>query len=234
LRFSMARAGRPRGGGRVVDSFAGVELSPGLEQSLKPAEFRRFLQLGALTAGNRWLDKWLPMRWNTQYAVNVLGAAPGRDGVPFFHYGRMIQHAASSRARVAARGRSVELQIKIPAMGLNFHAGQRKAFTRLPLPERLDIDQWFAQTIEAAMIAAATGKGSLLGRGGKGPRMQRIRLTTTDATALRGMRQNVRASTLARRSALRERSGQAFAGIRRNRDLARAAKRNADALRAPR
>jgi hypothetical protein len=147
-----------RSRGSFVSSFAGVELSPGLEEMLSETGIRTYLRHAGTVAGNNWLIKYLPLRWEPLYARQVLGAQPGRDGVPFFSQGRMILQAAQSRVRTRERARAVELRISIPAGGLAFHPQLRRAFTRLPSNEMADIMAWHAAALKSSVAEAMARK----------------------------------------------------------------------------
>ena len=158
--------------GGFVNSFAGVELSPGLEEAMSPAGFRNLLTYAAATAGNNWISKWLPKRWDPQYAKTMLGADGGKDGIPFFSRGRLIASAYKARARVRSRGTDllkgsggVELRITIPGGFLSLHPRQSRAFRSLPVGERMDINDWFEEAVSSAITQSLSGKASRLKRG---------------------------------------------------------------------
>ena len=195
-----------RRGGTFVDSFAGVEISPGLADVTTPATFRNFMRAAALGAGNHWLATSLPRRWDWGYAVRVLGANAGKDGQPFFARGRMIMLAAAARARATSKGGGVNLRISIPAAGLSFHPAQRAAFTRLPQAERMQLDEQFAITMAAAINEAMSGLSSKVS---SRRRSATIRLGAS-ARSLIAASKAARSSSLAMRSKLREMRGRAF------------------------
>ena len=159
-----------------------------MQEMTSPAGFRAFIKFGALYAGNMWLSEYLPRRWDRGYAVRILGADTGEDGMPFFKSGKMLKGAATrSRARVSMNGTQGMLVITIPAGYLQFHQKQVKAFKRLPEIERAEIREWFRESIENEFMSRAAGKATRLG--GK-KRLQKLGSIVTGATyaaAVRGM-----------------------------------------------
>jgi len=151
--------------GQRVSSFAGVELSPGLEEMLSPGGLRSFLSYAATRAGNQWVAKWLPKRWDIPYAVTMLRADPGMDGIPFFSKGRLISIMNRARVRASGFGNEVQLKITMPAGWLSAHPQQMRAFKRLPLGERLDMEVWYKQAMDEAIVASFSGKKSSLKKG---------------------------------------------------------------------
>jgi hypothetical protein len=161
VRERVHRGKGPRVG--IVSSFAGVELSPGLEEMLHPAGFRNFLSYSAIMAGNQWIATRLPMRFIPDYAIHVLGASPGKDGIPFFSKGRLISKMKEARSVAKAKGRSVELRIVMPAGWLNAHPHQARAFRKLPPVERLELNEWFSDAMQNAIAESFTGKKTTIG-----------------------------------------------------------------------
>jgi hypothetical protein len=194
----------------IVDSFAGVELSPGLAEMLSPAGMKNFLGYAAIVAGNRWIAKWLPKRWDRMYAVNVLRADPGGDGIPFFSKGRMILQAAQARARVRVMGQAAELRITIPAGSLNFHPRQVKAFKTLPPNERLDIQSDYRRGLDLAVREAMRRKASR-SSSLAGGRSATLSIGQAQRALLRASRERGVRSSLALGQQLASRRAQLFA-----------------------
>jgi hypothetical protein len=194
----MARARRGR-----VDSFAGVELSPDLAAATDPAQFRKFLAFGAVTAGNQWIAEYLPKRWDRLYAMNVLGADGGTDGHPFFSKGRMILGAAAARARAVPHGRGVELRISIPAGWLSAHPRQMAAFKKLPIGERMAMDSAFQAAISQAITGGRRSRGSLALGKIDAAALKASRGRAVSSLAVRGKLAAIRARIFAERRAAR-------------------------------
>lgn len=118
-------------------------VSDRAKRFFQPPEFKRVLRLAAWKAGMVFVDKWLPMRWDPQYARRIgYSGRGGRDTIPYYERGVWIFNAQRAAPRASVNASGLKLRIPVP-IGHAITAKTAKDFTKITEQEAADVANAF-------------------------------------------------------------------------------------------
>lgn len=136
-----------------------------------PPEWKRVLRLAAWKAGMLFIDKWLPMRWDPQYARRIgYSGKGGHDGVPYYEKGTWIKNAQRAYPKASVNGSGLKLRVAVP-IGHAITTKIAKDFTKITEQERSEVAQDFvAEAME--IVSRGTSKKVVVGKTGRNGKAQ--------------------------------------------------------------
>jgi len=137
-----------------------------------PAEWKRVLRVAGWKAGMRFIDNWLPRRWDEGYARRLgYSGKGGSDTIPYYEKGKWIKNATRAYPRVTATGKTFQIKIKVP-VGHALTPKTARDFVRVSDQERNDVALAFVAAVEdiiksGTSVKRTVGYGTVIGRKGK-------------------------------------------------------------------
>jgi hypothetical protein len=151
-------------------------MSPKAQALFTPGDRARLFRLAGWAAGSRWIESWMPRRWDLNYAHGLgyrvkftpsrLVPRPWEDNLPYYQSGVMVQAAMGARPVVSSAKGRVKIAVVVP-IGHPLRPDLAKAFKTVPAMEAMDVADAFRDAVVSILESGTTtitrgrGKGRL-------------------------------------------------------------------------